>query len=73
MNNAEQPAFPDPLRGGEPSIVNQNPDKEPLGLTKREYFAGLALQGIITNGSRYNDFAKTAVELADKLLAELDK
>lgn len=46
-----------------------------LGLTKREHFAGLAMQGIVagnvTHGFR--DAAKYAVTLADALLKELEK
>jgi hypothetical protein len=46
------------------------------GLTKREHFAGLAMQGCRARGSdylRWSDLAKDAVEIADALLAELDK
>lgn len=65
---------------------NWNPDREEWeynligGLTKREYFAGLALQGLL--GGPATDilllrtsviFADHAVRLADALLAELDK
>lgn len=47
-----------------------------FGLTKREYFAGLALQGLLSsdieNGwNTPNRAAKKAVEYADVLLAEL--
>lgn len=50
------------------------------GLTKREYFAGLAMQGQITNAEilvRYGlyaaDVARAAVEQADALIAALNK
>ena len=47
------------------------------GLTKREHFAGLAMQGYIAAGSHgmptYQEIAVFAVETADALLAELDK
>lgn len=47
------------------------------GLTKREYFAAMALQGFLTNPD-YNDAnheqtAKMAVKAADALLNELNK
>lgn len=46
-----------------------------LGLTKREYFAALALQGMIA--ARYSDghseLSRHAVQCADDLLAELAK
>jgi|LakMenEpi03Aug12_release.lakeMendotaPanAssembly.Ray.scaffolds.fasta_scaffold3678617_1 hypothetical protein len=45
-------------------------------LTKREYFAAMALQGILS-GTQYLDnyelFAKHAVAAADALIAELNK
>jgi hypothetical protein len=47
-----------------------------LGLSKREYFAGLALQGLLA-GRTTNDsatlFASRAVELADQLIKKLDE
>ena len=47
-----------------------------LGLTKREYFAGLAMQGLCAGRTEYENpmcDVKRAVELADLLLKELDK
>ena len=55
-----------------------------LGVTKREWFAGLALQGLIAAESRYTAAdgepfadaktnARAAVELADALLEELTR
>lgn len=44
------------------------------GLSKREYFAALAMQGLSTgNTMSPRDTAKSAVELADRLLEELGK
>lgn len=47
------------------------------GLTKREYFAALALQGLLANPTLSNntafDDAKTAVEIADALIARLNE
>ena len=54
-------------------------DSPQQGLTKREYFAGLAIQGLLAspnfNWEHYEgkDTAKDAIEIADALLAELDK
>jgi len=42
-----------------------------LGLTKREYFAGLAMQSCLSNGKGSN--AEDWLRLADDLLAELEK
>ena len=49
-----------------------------IGLTKREYFAGIALQGIIENcyfqsGISMETHIKEAVLLADALIAELER
>ena len=44
------------------------------GLNKREYFAGLAMQAVISNG-KYSEIeiAVCAVNFADALLFELEK
>jgi len=57
---------------------NGNPSVTYLGLTKREYFAGLAMQGICVEKYVKRDddrevIAKWSVEMADALLAELEK
>lgn len=45
-----------------------------FGLTKREYFAGLAMQGLIIESvDGLEDIAPLAVQHADALLAELEK
>lgn len=43
------------------------------GLTKREYFAIMALSSVDTNGGFIQRIAEDAVRLADALLEELDK
>jgi hypothetical protein len=43
------------------------------GLTKREYFAGLAMQGMAMSDLKFEDMAHDAVKMADALLAELRK
>jgi hypothetical protein len=52
---------------------------ESKGLTKREYFAGLAMQGFLSGGEVQrtgrkckDDIAKYCVELADELLNQLE-
>lgn len=46
-----------------------------MGLTKREYFAGVALQGLLVDPKRSDTwaggYAREAVAYADALLAEL--
>lgn len=75
MNNADRPAFPadtDRLPSGA------------YGLTKREYFAALAMQGIFASGRIKSEGQVTvehigysvgilAIAAADALLAALDK
>lgn len=57
---------------------------EEIGLTKREYFAGLAMQGLLSNSysngfsqplSEYDSksIAKFSIEYADELLKQLEK
>jgi len=72
MKNANQPAMPLPL-GSETSSGQD-------GLTKREHFAAMAMQGLChatTNNGTWahhaSTMAHTAIEYADALLSELDK
>lgn len=48
-----------------------------LGLSKREYFAGLAMQGLLANPHpeviKGPDIEKSAIAIADALLLELSK
>lgn len=57
--------------GNQPILDNQFEDNK--GLTKREYFAGLAMQGMANSDLTYEDIAHDAVKMADALLKELDK
>jgi hypothetical protein len=56
--------------GEQPIVDNQFEDNK--GLTKREYFAGLAMQGMLASDYR-GDIDIMAVKFADALLAELRK
>ena len=51
--------------------------KPAFGLTKREHFAAMAMQGLLANSAHYAistiELTKESVELADVLLEELDK
>ena len=83
MNNSKIPAFPYDLTSfnGLPESDLVDALKSSAGLTKREYFAGLALQGWLarcSNVSHHNalkpcDIAEVSVSMADALLEELDK
>jgi hypothetical protein len=79
MENGKKPA-------SQTAIGMSNSEMEHMGLTKREYFAGLAMQGILAHESFFDrichesgentmaDVLVTAsVKMADKLLAELEK
>ena len=76
MKNAEQNTFPVTIED------NGNPSVTHLGLKKREYFAGLAMQGLIASKNwqiePINDdtaivTSVIAVEFADVLLKQLEK
>lgn len=42
------------------------------GLNKREYFAGLAMQGLLANWSTHpQECAKRSIQIADELLKQL--
>lgn len=73
-----EPAFPQEMSY---YIVEDKPT-EGLGLSKREYFAGLVLQGLVSMERTIDLIAKTkdfegtvevAIKLADALIAELAK
>lgn len=78
-DNKNLPAFPDTMRAAPQSYLNQNPESWPTGLSKREYFAAMAMQGYLSNSSLSIDttahsiIAVDAVKYADTLLAELSK
>jgi hypothetical protein len=78
MNNSDMPAMPQPIAGNEDGVIDTSEyDPSNAGLTKREHFAGLAMQGFIASGY-YNSnapvfTADSAVRAADALLAELNK
>jgi len=60
-----------------PVVVNENVDYFYGGLTKREYFAAMAMQGYIASGLMHgcveNTLAMRSVTAADALIAELNK
>jgi hypothetical protein len=70
MSKANELAFPSYFDNGDESYAN--------GLTKREWFAGMAMQGIVSN-SRFDEtvpaskLAQHAFMVADAMLAEDDK
>ena len=57
------------------NVIEYNNNYISTGLTKREYFAAMALQGLLANyGSSYSvQNTMEAVYLADALIEELNK
>lgn len=79
MSNQNMPAFP-----SDHTIVSHVDEqgeayrKPAIGLTKREYFAAMAMQGLCANSipGSHHGFLRTAeeaVRYADALLADLAK
>ena len=74
MNNADMPAMP--LSRGAEERLDEGYGFGYMGLTKREHFAGLAMQGILANqewsANEPYTIAKKSVAAADALLAALE-
>ena len=65
------PAFAQPV--GLAHLEFKSPDK---GLTVRDYFAAMAVNGLIAERTRYDfdiDVARRAFEIADAMIQERDK
>jgi hypothetical protein len=81
MHNSNQPINPVESEGKD--VHGYTVKIKHLGLTKREYFAGLAMQGLLSsmtekaaNGAWMTEstlIAEHSVTLADELLKELSK
>jgi len=80
MENQNKPIYP--LRGADGTIFKNDGYADHVdllsGLTKREHFAGLAMQGLLSNPSQIDTthfewIAQHAVGYADALLKELNK
>lgn len=76
MKNGEEPCFPQEMKVKE-YFVNHGTFAVGAGLTKREYFAAMAMQGFIAAGGNgmppAENLAAYATRAADALLAELEK
>lgn len=68
----DQPAFPQHGWTSDPNTLARMKESG-LGLTKREYLAAAALQGILTDPN-YNiiDAVTDSVDVADRLIKELN-
>lgn len=67
-------AFPDPILGSNVSST----EGLDTGLTKREYFAAMALQGIMSDPNREHNaksipYSELAVRMADYLIEALNR
>ena len=85
MNNSDKPIHP--LRGADGRLFSTNDgylEQAPvaMGLTKREHFAAMAMQGFLSNrievpsteGKKLVDFiAKCSIDYADALLKALEE
>lgn len=60
----DEPAFPQKHHGL---------PKQEIGLTKREYFAAVAMSALTPGIYQREKFAKNCVQMADALIAELSK
>lgn len=79
MENKNLPAFPQSMTEIN-GVLTDTMDYSPAsaGISKREYFAGLAMQGLVACpeikfSSTAENFAKYSVAIADALLLELSK
>jgi hypothetical protein len=59
--------------GQEGAFASMNEYERQLGLTKREYFAAMVMQGLVDIHASYEFVAEHAVKYTDALLAELEK
>ena len=88
MKNADKPI--NPLKGADDIFFNEREEayikevKPLIGLTKREYFAGLAMQGILANPNGVmnehgnwmrspESIARMSIKFADELLKQLEE
>jgi hypothetical protein len=76
IKNGDLPAMPITVTDAYCNFVNKVGDaaKNASGLTKREQFAAMAMQGLMTrDGINSERLARIAITAADALLAELER
>ena len=73
MNNADMPAAPISVSSTGGNLCSSDFEYGE-GLTKREHFAGLAMQGLLSNhgNESADECALNAVDYADALLRKLE-
>tara|TARA_R110002072_G_scaffold228108_1_gene384904 strand:- start:252 stop:488 length:237 start_codon:yes stop_codon:yes gene_type:complete len=74
MNNADKPAMPISVSSSTHGNICSSDFEYGEGLTKREHFAGLAMQALLAKHGNENadDCASYAVEYANALLKALE-
>ena len=79
MNNAYMPAAPTPIydmNGEVQAVQTGNNEWQSLGLTKREHFAAMAMQAMVSTvrsgDVNFDLVASDAVEMANALLKALE-
>lgn len=76
MENADKPISPVANEYGHLTHEMHHESNSLSGLSKREYFAGLAMQGILANNDEIpfaENIAKISIKFADELLKQLEK
>lgn len=77
MTNPDDPAFSDEIKPvplpGSTGHITLYKEIRSVGLTKREWLAGMALGGMTMMSESAPKLAAWAVEYADALLAQLNK
>lgn len=75
MTDFNDPASPCAFKDFNPSTGEEVSRMQWFGLTKREHFVALAMQGLLAGDSNmgYTSAAERAVKHADTLIAELNK
>lgn len=83
IKNGDLPAMPNETDPQTLSCMGMMPTvadfyRHGAGLTKREYFAAMAMQGLVASGIDWTlfdhrDVSEQAVIIADKLLTELER
>ena len=73
MNNADMPAMPISVSSSTHGNICSSDFEYGEGLTKREHFAGLAMQGLLSHYGDSDPYCSTAIKYADALLKALEE
>lgn len=74
MTKAHELVYPTPITGGDSEVVSSSEViTAQIGLTKLEWFTGMALAGINEEPYSYEELAKKAVKTAYAIIEELNK